>query len=207
MAHGQGKGGTSTPRSRGAYGSTRGKERQRRRADNRERDPRYQAAMEEVRQQREALDALIEKQKLEPAEGKVAGAMNAAERKKAEEELLLAQARQDEIAAEAANQPEPEVIEPIRYEDFQYEVDGKPYEGVGPVYPKFNIKTLPKEGDDKFPFASTTAQLMLKAGYHIAYVVEFTGVGYDELRGFPLDHDGYGWADKDKDETPDTSPS
>jgi len=189
--------GASTPRSRGAYGSTRGKERQRRRADNRARDPRYQEAMDQVRKEQEALDKLIEEQKQVPAVGAAAGAMYAARMKKAEEDLAVAKAAEEAIAAEEAVAEEA-VVE---YEDF--EVDG--IEIVAPVYPKYSTKGLPRESNDKFQFASTTAQMMLKAGYHIAYVIEFTGVGMDELERFPLDDWGYGWPDRDDDETSKTS--
>lgn len=51
--------GTSTPRERGAYGNKRGKERQRRRARQRAQDPRVQAAMGEVKQDRELVADLL----------------------------------------------------------------------------------------------------------------------------------------------------
>lgn len=53
----------------------------------------------------------------------------------------------------------------------------------------FNV---PLEGEEKWEFAYTTARRMLKAGYNIKYVIEFTGVGYNELADIELDEDGYG---------------
>ena len=59
--------------------------------------------------------------------------------------------------------------------------------GIHPLY------GIPMEGEDKFRFASLTAGLMLKAGYNIRWVSEYTGLGYDDIKHFAeLDEDGYG---------------
>jgi hypothetical protein len=186
VAHGQG----ATSNKTGGYGALargsrgHGTDPAVKKAITRERDPRIQSAMDEVREHQEKLNALIEEQRKNPAVGEAAGAVYAAKQKKAHEELLIAQAKQDAIEAGAASE----------------EVPDEPASEPTPIKPKFSTRKLQKESTDKFQFAGTTAHMMLKAGYHIAYVIEYTGIGYLELADFPLDEDGYGWPDRDKED-------
>jgi hypothetical protein len=175
--------GASTPRSRGAYGSTRGKERQRRRADNRAKDPRYQAAMEEVRKAQEELDALVEDQKLNPAKGAVAGAMYATKLKNAQHKVLEAETKEDLVSgiksAQSAGKETSLTTLNGRVVDLSKSKS-------------FSTKHLPQSGDGNFPFAPTMARKMLAQGYHIKYVLEFTGVGYEDVRDIEIDNEGWG---------------
>lgn len=154
-----------------ANGSTRGKERQKRRAEVRARDPRVQAAMAEVEAERKKLDDLIAQQEAAPAVGSVQGALYSAAKKEAEKAVLKAE--------KAAAKIEDEVTPKIVVE--------KADPGVHPIW------GIPMEGEDNFRFASITAGLMLKAGYNIRWVSEYTGLGYDDLKHYAeLDEDGYG---------------
>lgn len=210
MSKSPGTGGGSRGReARGRqYGNTRGKERQRRRADNRLLDPRYQAAMDETHRQQEELDRLIEEQKKNPAVGAVEGALIDAQIKERQQKLEAAQAA-EEFARECSEVEEsvtvPEKLVPdtviapaplnLKYE--YVEINGKsksitslPYTAA-PLR-KIDKKKLPKSGDGNFQFSTTTARLMLKQGYNIKYVLEFTGVGYEDVSDLDIDEEGYG---------------
>lgn len=167
--------GTRTPRSRGAYGSTRGKERQRRRADNRSRDPRYQAAQAATQQAQDELEALISHQKEFPNWGATEGAFIDAQIKQKEEALAARQAEQKII------EDEPEIEDKV----------SQPVVEVNRPR-KFSVKRLPQDGEGKFPFASVMARQMLRSGYNITYVIEFTGIGYLELDDIEIDSEGFG---------------
>lgn len=170
-----------------ANGSTRGKERQKRRAEVRSRDPRVMAAMAEVEAERAKLDALMAEQAAKPAEGVVEGALYAARRKEQERALAKAEREADKIEV-----PEDEIIE-----------DVEPEEGPVIVKSKIDLRTLKQRGEDKFRFADMTARIMLKDGYNIRYVIEFTGLGYQDIKGYAeLDEEGYGVIPDETDAVP-----
>jgi len=135
-------------------------------AEKRSKDERVQAAMEATRKAQAELDALIERQKKEPAIGEVAGAMYAAELNKAQEAV-------DQAAAEQAK-----VVMPAKK--------------TAASRRKHWTESLRQDGEGNFPFALTMARKMLKQGYNIRYVIDFTGVGYLELKECPIDEDGFG---------------
>lgn len=171
----------------GQYGNTRGKERQKRRRLNREQDPRYVAAMERTREAQAELEALIRRQESEPAEGAVAGAMYAAEYNKTHDAVMIAQAELEELNVEW--DPETESV-----------VAAEPVVKITDKPKKFSTKKLRQTGEDKFQFAGLTARLMLTAGYHIEYVLEFTGLGYEDVRHLEIDSEGWGVRPSDDDE-------
>jgi hypothetical protein len=199
--------GASTPRSRGAYGSTRGKERQRRKADNRSQQARNQKASEETQAARDALDDLIEEQERNPAVGATEGAMYAARRKLAEEELAKQEKLDIEAAPDDAALPVRSCHKAVALEDHEphdWERGGLKIKswckGYAPSFgflapaTKAAIKNLPKTGDGEgyWQFAAMTARRMLTQGYNIKYVMEYTGIAASELSHIPLDEDGYG---------------
>jgi len=167
--------GTRTPRSRGAYGSTRGKERQLRKRTNRAQTYRNQQAAEEVARHQQDLDDLIEQQRLNPVMGQAEGA-----RIKAEIEERHRQAMADiELKAEqmeAEDERVEELSDAIVHESIKKKIDRR---------------KLKKESDPKFQFGILTARMMMKAGYNIQYVMEFTGAGMEDLKDFPIDDEGY----------------
>lgn len=183
MAHGQGA--TSTKK-RGRGKRAHGTDPNVKKYENRERDERVQAALEETRRQQSELDALIERQKSQPALGVVAGAMHAEERRKAEAALAAAQAAEEQARAEA--EVESEVEEP----GIEIEITDS---GIT-ISPKFSTRKLKQKGEGDFPFAIMTARFMFKAGYHAEHVIATTGVGWEEISDISHDPDGYGNADR-----------
>jgi hypothetical protein len=183
--------GTSTPRSRGAYGSTRGKERQRRKRDSRAQQYRNQQAAAEVARHQKELDELIEFQKLNPGTGAAEGARIQAEidarhkQRMADIELQANQIQGEDDTTEDLTEGLIEVVRPVRTMKQKAKLDRK---------------TLKKESDPKFQFAVTTARMMMKAGYNVKYVIEFTGVGYGELNDFPIDDEGYAIVPQEEEE-------
>jgi hypothetical protein len=202
MAKSAGTGGGSRGRERrgSQYGNTRGKERQRRRADLRELDPRYRTAMEETRAAQAALDAIIEEQKQSPALGATAGALIDARMKEAEKVLRDRQTVQaaeekrveaEEKAAVAAPKPAPRKLfrdpEPIMSES------GLPmYQPLWRFEKLFDPAKLPQEGDGEFDFAVTFAIKRLKQGYHITAVLKECGVGVKDIPEGLFDELGWG---------------
>lgn len=225
MAHGQGATSGRTPRSRGAYGSTRGKERQRRKRDAREQQARNAQAAEETEAARKALEDLIAEQEKNPAMGETEGARYARERREREEALAQAERDEIEVAAEEARDPE-EVgtidlpVRPCHKVAKREEHLAHEWERGGlkikTVCNGFSIKApefaepvvvpmsevapeIPDTGEGFWQFAYTTARMMLKQGYNIRYVCEFTGVGKQDLSDIPVDRDGYGIVEKKDD--------
>lgn len=172
---------------RGQYGNTRGKPNiQVRRRKNREADPRWQAAQAETAKHQRELDELIEMQKQQPAVGPVEGAAYARAQAEREEALAASQAAQrllDEAHDEADTVAE----------------ETEPVQVAAPKKKRFSTKRLRQEGEAKYPLAFTNAVMMLKAGYHIEYVIEFTGIGYLELDHIEIDSEGYGVVHKEED--------
>ena len=175
----------------GQYGNTRGKERQKRRRTNRENDPRYQSAMEATRKAQADLDQLIEEQKANPALGTTQGAMYDAFYRQAQENLEAAQ------AAEARLEIEDSIADGA---EAAFEAGKALGEKINGKFKRFSVKQLPQVGDGNFPFAPTMAKQMLKQGYHIEYVLEFTGVGYEDVRDELIDQDGWGIRPEDNED-------
>ena len=180
---------------RGQYGNTRGKERQRRRRNHRSQQARNIAAAEETARHQEELDKLIERQAANPAMGEVEGARIKAELEErhaarmaeieAQHDAEENQSEEDqELDRIIAAEPEPEPVP-----------QPKPVLTELPIKPrrqKVNVLKLPQDGEGNFPFALMTARLMLKEGYNIKHVIELTGIGYLELNDLPIDEQGYG---------------
>lgn len=188
--------GTSTPRSRGAYGSKRGKERQLRKRNNRAQTYRNQQAAEEVKRHQQDLEDLIEQQRLNPVMGQAEGA-----RIKAEIEARHQQAMADIELKTQQMESEDERAEELLNGAV---AETKP---VVPLKKKLEKRKLKKESEPKFKFAETTARMMMKAGYNVQYVIEFTGVGMDALREFPIDDEGYAIVPEELEEDEDESDS
>jgi hypothetical protein len=147
--------------------------------EGRERSERIQAAREETRKAQEELDALIERQKAEPAIGVAAGALYAEKRRQARQALL--DAKTEEVAEEEASE-----IEVILSDN-----------GSVVIAPAgFRTRNLKQKGEGDFPFAIMTARFMFKAGYHAEHVIAVTGVGWEEISDLTYDPDGYGNADR-----------
>lgn len=155
---------TKTRRSVGAYGSTRGKERQKRRREIREQNGRWQSAMDEVRLERERLEAMMRQER----PGSTAGAQYA-------RELVLVQERATKLLEE---EPEQKTSE---------SAVARKRIGIRPIYGT----DLRYEGDPKPPWEIRDARQMLRHGYHVHHVMATTGVGYKWLDDIPLGTDGY----------------
>lgn len=165
---------------RGQYGNTRGKERQLRRRNNRAQTFRNQQATEEVKRHQQDLDDLMAQQAANPVMGQAEGARIMAEIK----------ARHRQNMAEIDLKADQMESEDERVEELTNGVVAE----TQPLLPKklkIERRKLKKESEPKFQFAETTARMMMKAGYNIQYVIEFTGVGYDDLKEFPIDDEGY----------------
>lgn len=213
MAHGQGQ----TSNRTGGYGAlsrgTRGhgKDKAVKKAEQRERDDRWQRAKEETDRARLELEELMEKQRKEPAMGEVAGALYAAQEREAKEKLDAAQAEQraakDEVEKELAAlekiaakpvkkkflDPEPTESEsglPMRQPLWKFEKD-------------FDPDKLPQEGEGTHRFAVTMAIGKLKMGYHVTAVLDEFGIGVRDLPEGLFDELGWGIrpdANKESDE-------
>jgi len=216
MAHGQGA--TSNRRTSAVGTLGRGKRFAKdpnlSKAEKRERDPRRVAAMEETQRHQAALDALMKEQQESPALGATAGALIQARIDKQQENLERAQAEQARIEAEseapeeaapiteAPEQAEQDQedeepreksgsdLEPVTLNGKELSESGLPY--LMPPVKKLRVRDLPKGGEGNFQFAMMTARMMLRKGYHVKYVLEFTGLGYEDVRDIPLDAEGYG---------------
>lgn len=207
----------------GQYGNTRGKERQVRKRNNRAQDPRNQAAAEATQQAREELEELIRKQQEQPAMGETEGARYARERAEAEAALAAAEQDEREIEAEEFTEETGITVIPKRpchkvarreeHDEHEWDRGGLKIktwcEGFTIKAPEFaepiNVKELvapeiPDTGDGYWQFAYTTARMMLKQGYNIRYVCEYTGVGKLDLDDIPIDSDGYGIVEKKEEE-------
>jgi len=198
MAHGQ----RATSTKRGGYGAlargTRGhgKDKHTKKAEARERDLRYQEATEETRRAREALDELIAAQKANPAMGETPGAVHA--RRQRELALERAQVIEDEYAKkdfDEAIESSEEVILTVVPRDKKQAVAHIQRAEVERTYKVFyheiDTKELPQSGDGKWRFSYQTARIMLKEGYNIKRVIEYTGIGYEDLADIPIDSEGY----------------
>ena len=164
------------------YGNTRGKERQLRKRNNRAQTYRNQQAAEEVARHQKELDELIAYQAENPATGATEGARLQAE--------IEARHRQNMNDIELhAQQMEDEDERTEELGDAL--VEAQPVTRTRKQKERLDRRTLQRESDPKFTFALTTARMMMKAGYHVQYVIEFTGIGYKELDDFPIDDDGY----------------
>lgn len=170
----------------GQYGNTRGKERQRRKRDSRAQQKRNADAAEETARHQAELDELIEQQRLNPVMGAAEGARIKAEIERRHKDNM------ERIEREAEQAEAQEAMA----EDLS---DGVVKETL-PLRKKIDRRKLRKESEPKFQFATTTARMMMKAGYNIQYVMEFTGVGYDELKEFPIDDEGYAIVPDEEDE-------
>lgn len=166
---------------RGQHGNTRGKERQRRRADNRDRDPRYLAAMEETRAAQAALDAQIEREAANPVIGHAEGALL---QKQLEEARDREEAVLHEIASEEA------VEEQAGSEQSVFVPDG--YEVVlVKKYVPFDIDSVPAKQESTLWVLGSARQMLIR-GHSLAHVVETTGWGKDWFDDIPVDEEGYG---------------
>jgi hypothetical protein len=56
---------------------------------------------------------------------------------------------------------------------------------------QIDTKELPQSGDGKWRFSYQTARIMLNEGYNIKRVIEYTGIGYEDLADIPIDSEGY----------------
>lgn len=206
MAHGQG----ATSNRRGGYGPFdrgprgHGKDKSVKKAEQRSRDDRYQAAMEETRRAQQELDDLIEHQRQHPAMGAVAGAAFAVERRKAE--IKVEEAHTQATLSEIA-EAMPEVVpcdrcgDPRDTASVWCEKCRKEVAAIHNPQPEpegFDPSSLPQMGDGHYLLAPTNARMLFKQGYHAAYVLRLTGCGWDDIKDLPYDEDGYGTYDRDK---------
>ena len=171
------RGGTSTQRSVGAYGSKRGTpDKQNARRRNREAQGRVKGSMQQVEQERQALEALLAHQAEHPAEGATMGAQIAEEkaqqqRRELAERQAWLEAERRELELEAAELDKIRQDAVARREhalSATYEWEGEPKPG----------KTIGH------------ARKMLREGYTVQQVQRSTGVGMrwlDDIRIGP-DH-------------------
>ena len=202
---------------RGQYGNNRGKERQRRRIDNRERDPRYQAAMEETRAAQAALDEQIAREAANPVLGHTEGALLQKRLEEAREREAALEAEQPlceglapfncgnpscpahgEQSLTTVGKPvvalEGMPMEPVSLPTWRTEAVDVPdgYEVVlRPVRAPFNIDSVPAKQTSTTWVLGSARQMLIK-GYSLAHVVETTGWGKDWFNDIPIDQDGYG---------------
>lgn len=212
MAHGQGATGRRQNKGKRAHGTDPNKKKSVRRKS----DDRVQAAAEATRQAQAELDALIEKQSKHPVVGEAAGARYArdlAAKQKAVDAAAQAEADAACEKIEIRNpswkmRPCPDSKKCKPHVEHSWEQGGlqvkrwclgyaerkdesTPLKSAPPVK-RMRYSDLPREGDGKWEFAYTTARLMLKQGYNIKYVIEFTGIGLSELEDMDMDTEGYG---------------
>ncbi len=164
-------------------------------------DPRYRESMEATQKAREALDELIASQAENPAIGETPGAIY--QRRQRELALERAQALEDEYArAELAAEivenvpapPDTPVVKKVTRPKIVEVESERVY--VNTTH-RIDTSLLPKDGESKWRFAYQTARIMLKEGYNIKRVIEYTGIGYDDLSDIPIDDEGYGLVEGD----------
>lgn len=216
MAHGQGAVSGRTPRSVGAYGSKRGKEAQRRKRDARDQQGRNAEAAEATRKAREELDLLIKHQQENPVLGETEGARYARERAEREETVAQAELDQAQVMYEDSEdqtdlpkRPCHKVARREEHDEHEWERGGlkiksfcegfvvKVPEYAEPISVKeYVAPEIPDTGEGFWQFAYTTARMMLRQGYNIKYVCEFTGVGKSDLDDIAIDSHGFGIVQK-----------
>lgn len=120
---------------RGAYGNKRGKELQVRKRRNREADPRYQSAMQEVNAQQAELEALMAEQAANPAVGVVDGALHSARLKEQQRAVARAEREATKIAEQLPA-------------DTECTAEDEPI--IVPKSMKMDLRKLPQRGDGHF---------------------------------------------------------
>jgi hypothetical protein len=163
-----------------------------RKVEQRSRDPRWTEAMDATRDAQATLDEIIAAQKANPAIGETPGAVYA--RRQAELRLESAKVIEDEFANEELRIEEATkftVVRPLNRPPRAVEVEVE----CDRVYVKqthiIDTRELPQTGDGNWRFSYQTARIMLKEGYNIKRVIEYTGIGYDDLADIPIDSEGY----------------
>lgn len=173
---------------------------------NRENDPRYKAAMEEVRANEARLRELDERVS-------TIGETNAdALRKSILAERDKAQAVADKVTAEVEAAPEqpwfhcprcgrssrvPEALEE-GYCSFCVDWTGDPVVKVRKLKKKFDTSKLPYEGDGNGTTPLVLARSRLRHGYNLKTIIEQTGFGFKHFEDCEWDENGYGidWLEK-----------
>jgi hypothetical protein len=168
-------------------------------------DPRYQEAMNATQRARASLDELIAEQASSPALGETPGAIY--QRRQRELALERAQVIEDEYAqaslvAEQDAKDHEEIrsdlvlVKPRQPKVVEVECDRVYVKHVHEI----DTKELPRSGDGNWAFSYQTARIMLKEGYNIKKVIEYTGIGLDDLSDIPIDSEGYVVVDEEEDE-------
>lgn len=172
----------------GSYGNKRGKERQRRRINNRLQDPRYQTAMEAARQAQAALDARMTYEAANPVVGTTVGAELKRELELAQtvEERVLRELEASELALVPVPEiePEPEYVTPVPSDDDEYIRIRK--------YKPFDINSIPAKQEGRQGWTLGNSRQLLIKGHSLSHVVSTTGWGQAWFSDIPVDEDGYG---------------
>lgn len=190
MAHG----GIKNVQSRSDHGKrAHGQDKAVKKVNQRSQDKRRISSMDAARQAQDELEALIQHQLEHPAIGETEGAKyqrDLTERQQAYEAAKIAEKKKKPrpILAAVPDLPEFEPVVEVEAERVY----------VKTVH-KIDTTQLPVSGDGNWRFSYHTARIMLKDGYNIKRVIEYTGIGYDDLKDIPLDEEGYATSSGDED--------